>query len=191
MLKKLNRQTAAVKQTRPIKVLQFGEGNLLRAFVDWIVDILNEKTDFNGAIQIVQPIQQGMGAAVNKQDGLYHVVLNGMKGGAPSQETRLITAVVGVINPFENFQLYLKAAENADLTFIVSNTTEAGISFSSGDNDPKVLPGSFPGKLTIFLYHRYRFFSGAASSGVTLMPCELIEKNGENLKNAILQYIAH
>lgn len=191
MLKKLNRQTAAIKQSRPIKVLQFGEGNFLRAFVDWIVDILNEKTDFNGAVQIVQPIQEGMGAAVNAQDGLYHVVLNGIKCGERSQETRLITALAGVINPFENFQLYLQAAENADLKFIVSNTTEAGITFNSADNDPKILPASFPGKLTVFLLHRYQFFNGAPNRGLTLMPCELIEKNGENLKNAILQYISH
>ena len=191
MLKKLDRQTVGISQIRPIKVLQFGEGNFLRAFVDWIIDILNDKTDFNGAVQIVQPIENGMGAVVNAQDGLYHVVLNGIKGGAQSQETRLITSVTGVINPFENMDLYLKAAENKDLRFIVSNTTEAGITFSNQDNDPNELPNTFPGKLTVFLYHRYQFFKGADNSGLTLMPCELIEKNGENLKNAILQYIAH
>ncbi len=191
MLKKLNRQTAAAKQTRPIKVLQFGEGNFLRAFVDWMIDIMNEKTDFNGDIQIIQPIEHGMGKAVNAQDGLYHVVLNGIQGGQQSQETRLITAVAGVINPFEDFQLYLKAAENANLRFIVSNTTEAGITFTESDLDPKVLPATFPGKLTVLLYHRYQFFNGAPSSGLTLMPCELIEKNGENLKKTISQYIAH
>ena len=191
MLKKLNRKTASTKKTRPIKVLQFGEGNFLRAFVDWMIDIMNEKTDFNGDIQIIQPIEHGMGKAVNAQDGLYHVVLNGIQGGHQSQETRLITAVAGVINPFENFQSYLKAAENVNLKFIFSNTTEAGIIFTESDLDLKVLPATFPGKLTVFLYHRYQFFNGATSSGLTLMPCELIEKNGENLKKTILQYITH
>src|SRR5690606_8965987 len=107
MLKPLNRQTAAASKTRPVKVLQFGEGNFLRAFADWIIDILNETTDFNGAIQIVQPLPSGMANAINAQDGLYHVVLEGIKNGKPSKETRLITSVKGVLNPFENFGAYL------------------------------------------------------------------------------------
>lgn len=191
MLKKLNRETTGLSQTRPVKVLQFGEGNFLRAFADWIIDILNEKTDFNGAVQVVQPIQQGMGKMVNAQDGLYHVVLNGIRNGKPSQETRLVTCVAGVINPFEDLKAYLKTAENPDLKFVLSNTTEAGITFSALDKDPDTLPESFPGKLTMLLYHRYRFFNGAADKALIIMPCELIDKNGDTLRGTILQYIAH
>jgi len=99
--------------------------------------------------------------------------------------------VVGVINPFENFQQYLQCAENPNLKFILSNTTEAGITFDANDNDSKKLPETFPGKLTVLLHQRYSFFHGAADKGLILMPCELIEKNGENLKNTILQYISH
>jgi tagaturonate reductase len=191
MIKKLNRETTGFSQTRPVKVLQFGEGNFLRAFADWIIDILNEKTDFNGAVQVVQPIQQGMGKMVNAQDGLYHVVLNGIRNGKPSQETRLVTSVAGVINPFEDLNGYLKTAENPALKFILSNTTEAGITFSSLDKSPDVFPETFPGKLTVLLYHRYRFFDGAADKALIVMPCELIDKNGDTLRQTILQYIAH
>lgn len=191
MLQKLNRTTAQVHAARPVKVLQFGEGNFLRAFADWVIDILNEKTDFNGNIQIVQPLKNGLGTMINNQDGLYHVVLNGIQNGKPLQETRLITSVTGVINPYEDFQQYLKAAENPDLRFVISNTTEAGITFSAADADPNVLPDSFPGKLTVFLYHRYSFFKGAADKALTLVPCELIEKNGDKLRTTILQYIQH
>jgi tagaturonate reductase len=191
MLKILNRKTTGILPSRPLKVLQFGEGNFLRAFVDWTIDILNEKTNFNGSVQIVQPIPQGMGAQVNAQDGLYHVVLTGIKNGKPFQETRLITSVKGVINPFEDYQSYLKIAEEPDLKFIVSNTTEAGITFSSSDNTPEKLPDTFPGKLTLLLYHRYQYFDGASDQGLIFMPCELIEKNGETLKKVILQYILH
>jgi tagaturonate reductase len=190
-MKKLNRATAALPQHRSVKVLQFGEGNFLRAFVDWVVDVMNEKTDFNGAVRIIQPIRQGMGAMVNNQDGLYHVVLNGMKQGSPSQETRLITCVAGVINPFEDYSGYLREAENAELKFIVSNTTESGITFSAADTDSAVLAETFPGKLTALLYHRFTFFKGASEKGLIIMPCELIDKNGVALKSAILQYIAH
>lgn len=191
MLKKLNRTTTSKPQTRPVKILQFGEGNFLRAFADWMVDILNEKTDFNGAVQIIQPIAQGMGNLVNAQDGLYHVVLNGIRQGKPIRETRLITCVAGVINPFENYQAYLKTAENPDLKFVISNTTEAGITFDEKDTRPEVLPQSFPGKLTALLYHRYKFFKGDKSKALTLIPCELIEKNGEALHHTIAQYIEH
>lgn len=191
MLKKLNRTTAQIAQTRPIKVLQFGEGNFLRAFVDWMIDILNEKTGFNGAVQVVQPIAQGMGTMVNAQDGLYHVVLNGIQQGKPVRETRLISSVANVLNPFENFESYLKLAENPDLKFIISNTTEAGITFDPKDTNPDVLPGSFPGKLTVLLYYRFKFFKGQSEKALTIMPCELIEKNGEALRNTILQYVAH
>lgn len=191
MLNKLNRSTVSKPQTLPIKILQFGEGNFLRAFVNWMVDILNEKTGFNGAVQIVQPIAQGMGEKVNSQDGLYHVVLNGIRHSKPVREIRLITCIAGVINPCEEYQAYLKAGENPDLRFIISNTTEAGITFSSNDKGPEVLPETFPGKLTALLYHRYKTFQGDGRKALTILPCELIEKNGETLRQAILQYIAH
>ncbi|HYG18622.1 MAG TPA: tagaturonate reductase [Ohtaekwangia sp.] len=190
-LSKLNRATAGVAQTRPVKILQFGEGNFLRAFADWIIDMMNERTGFNGAIHIVQPIPQGMGGMVNEQEGLYHVVLNGIRDGLPSRETRLITSVAGVVNPFEDYQEFLRLGENPDLKFVLSNTTEAGIIFSGSDASPDTLPGTFPGKLTVLLHHRYRFFSGAADKALIIMPCELIDKNGDALRNAILQYVAH
>lgn len=190
-MKKLSRTTAGLPQQRKIKVVQFGEGNFLRAFVDWVVDVMNEKTDFNGAVQIIQPIRQGMGAMVNAQDGLYHVVLNGMKHGNLLQETRLITCVEGVLNPFENPNAFFKAAENSDLKFVVSNTTEAGITFSAADINPAALAETFPGKLTSFLYHRFTFFKGDPNKGLIIMPCELIDKNGAALKDAIEAYLAH
>lgn len=189
MLKKLNRQNAAVQQQYPVKVLQFGEGNFLRAFVDWMIDLMNERAGFNGSVQIIQPLADGMGARINEQDGLYHVVLNGIKNGKSFSETRLITCVTGVINPFEDFNGFLKAAENPDLEFIISNTTEAGIAFDESDRSVQILPKSFPGKLTLLLHHRFRFFQGNPQKALTIIPCELIDKNGIELKKTILQYI--
>jgi len=189
MSKKLNRKNAGVATTRPVKVLQFGEGNFLRAFVDWMIDILNEKGDFNGDVQVVQPINKGMGQMINEQDGLYHLVLNGIKNGKATSETRLITCVKGVINPYQDFKAYLQLAENPDLRFIFSNTTEAGIAFDGGDTDPNSLPDSFPGKVTVLLYHRFKFFNGADDKGLIIVPCELIDKNGQKLRETILQYI--
>ena len=143
MLKKLNRKNALAEKTRAVKILQFGEGNFLRAFVDWMVDILNEKTDFDAAVEIVQPISKGMATAVNAQDGLYHVALKGIQQGKIFSETRLITCVSKAINPHEDFQSFLKSAENPDLKFIISNTTESGIAFNSSDSNPAALAETF------------------------------------------------
>jgi tagaturonate reductase len=180
MPRKLNRQ-AVSSPKRPIKVLQFGEGNFLRAFCDWMVDILNERTDFNGNVKIVQPIAHGMGSVINSQDGLYHVILNGKR----TMEDRLITCVDSVINPYEDYQKFLELAENPDLQFVFSNTTEAGIAFNENDIRYDVLPESFPGKVTALLLHRYN----TIKKGLVFLPCELIEKNGSTLKSIVDRYI--
>lgn len=190
-MKTLNRETAQITSQRPVKVLQFGEGNFLRGFVDWIIDILNEKTDFNGNVTIIQPIERGIVHLLNQQDGLYHVLLNGIQGGKETQEIRLITSVSGAINPYDDYSAFLKLAENPDLEFIISNTTEAGIDFEESDTSMDELPNSFPGKLTALLYHRFKFFEGAAGKGLTMIPCELIEKNGATLLQTVLKYARH
>ncbi|MGV3540968.1 MAG: tagaturonate reductase [Rufibacter sp.] len=187
----LNRTTANISATRPVKVLQFGEGNFLRGFVDWMIDILNEKTEFNGSVEIIQPINHGIVHLLNQQDGLYHVLLDGIQGGQPTQEKRLITSVAGGMNPYADYQAYLQLAENPELEFIISNTTEAGICFEAADTTPETIPSSYPGKLTTLLYHRFTHFSGAADKGLTIIPCELIEKNGETLRATVLQFAKH
>lgn len=185
----LNRKNAGISSDRPVKVLQFGEGNFLRAFADWIIDKLNEDTEFYGDVQIVQPIAKGMGDLINEQEGLYHVVLNGLRDGKPVEETRLIQSVKGVINPYRDLGKYLQTAENPDLQIVLSNTTEAGIAFNADDTNPEVLPASFPGKLAIWLYRRFTFFNGAPGKAVTIIPCELIDRNGGKLREVIVQYI--
>lgn len=188
MLKPLNRSTIGDTSARPVKVLQFGGGNFLRAFADWVIDVMNERTDFNGAVQIIQSVSQGTGKLINEQNGLYHVVINGIKNNKPFTETRLITSVTGAVNPDQDFAAFLKISENPDLEFVISNTTEAGIVFNENDRSLHDLPASFPGKLTVLLFHRYRFFQGDKNKALIIIPCELITKNGEELKKAVLQY---
>ncbi len=178
------------KTKRPVKVLQFGEGNFLRAFVDWIIDLLNEKGDFNGSVMMVQPLANGMGQMINDQNGLYTTVLRGMKDGKPAEEFRKITCVEGCINPYADYDAFIAQAENPDLRFFISNTTEAGIAYHEGDKLEDRPQVSFPGKVTAFLYHRYRHFNGAADKGIIAIPCELIDKNGDNLRRIVLQYAA-
>lgn len=187
-MKELNRKTLGHLPTRPIKIVQFGEGNFLRAFVDWIIDLLNEKADFNGDVAVVQPLQQGMGALINQQDGLYHVLLEGLSKGKTIQKARLISCLSSVVNPYDDYYNYLKLAENPDLEIIFSNTTEAGITFEEESLVAGQCPKTFPAKLTLFLHHRFGYFEEHPPQNLVVLPCELIDKNGEKLKECILNY---
>lgn len=188
MLRKLTRANVAGAAPRPVRVLQFGEGNFLRAFCDWMVDILNEKAGFDSNIQIVQPIKAGMGPVINEQEGLYHLVLNGIQDGKQVRTTRLITCVSGALNPYDDYEAYLWLAENPDLQFVLSNTTEAGIAYTTADKGLDTLPDSFPGKVTAFLHRRFLHFKGDKTRGLIFLPCELIDKNGTNLREIVLRY---
>ena len=187
MNKQLNR-TNFPGPVYPEKIIQFGEGNFLRAFVDWIIDILNEKTDFNSGVTIVRPIDTHQ-PSINEQDGLYTTIIRGInEQGETIATPRIIYSVNQEILIYKQYQQFLKSAENPDLEFIFSNTTEAGISFNNNDKLTDTPPSSFPAKLTAFLYHRFQFFKGEKNRGLIIIPCELIDYNGDKLKELILKY---
>src|SRR5690242_695595 len=171
----------------PEKVLQFGEGNFLRCFVDWMLSQLNKKAGFNGSVVVVQPIDKGMVNLLNEQDGLYTIYLRGLKNGKAESRHEVIDVISRGINPYQDFQNYLKTAGQADIRYVISNTTEAGIAYDDKDQPTDTPPNSFPAKLALWLHHRYKMFGGDASRGVHIIPCELIEKNADNLKRIILQ----
>lgn len=172
----------------PEKIIQFGEGNFLRAFIDWMVDILNEKTDFNSGVTIVRPIDAKQ-PFLNEQDGLYTAMIRGLNENSEAvAEPRLIRSVNREISVYQQFDEFLKCAENPDLEWIFSNTTEAGIAFNDSDRYQDTPPSSFPAKLTRFLHQRYNRFSGDPEKGLIIVPCELIDYNGEQLKKYVLQY---
>ena len=187
-MKKLNRNSAGLENKLPIKVVQFGEGNFLRAFVDYAFQRLNNEVDFNAGIAVVQPLKEGMVNMINDQDGLYTLFMNGIKKGEKIQDIQLISNIVKAINPYSNFADYLALAKESALQFIVSNTTEAGIEFLDTDTPDMQPPAAFPAKLTLLLHERFKHFNGDPSKAVTIIPCELIDYNSETLKKCILQY---
>ena len=184
----LNRKTAAARQY-PTRIIQFGEGNFLRAFVDWIVWNTDQKTDFNAGVVVVQPIEKGMVDMLNSQDGLYHVNLQGIDKGEAVDSIQMIDVINGGLNPYHQFDEYLALAENPDIRFVISNTTEAGIAFDPSCKLEDRPASSYPGKLTQLLYRRYQYFSGDPAKGLIILPCELIFLNGKELKKCIYQYI--
>ncbi|TYP53246.1 tagaturonate reductase [Thermosediminibacter litoriperuensis] len=171
----------------PEKVIQFGEGNFLRAFVDWMFHRMNKNKLFNGRVVVVQPIPEGLVEKLNEQDGLYTLILRGLKDGEPTEVKEIISSVSRGINPYTQWDEFLKCAENPDIEFVISNTTEAGISYDKNDSLDKKPPVSFPGKLVAYLYHRFKYFDGDPARGMVIIPCELIDRNGDNLKRIVLQ----
>jgi len=173
----------------PERVIQFGEGNFLRAFADWMIHLLNKQNLFNGRVVVVQPIKQGLADMINEQDGLYTLLLRGLRDGKPVEEKEVINSISRCINPYTEWDAYLKCAEAPLIEYVISNTTEAGITFDPEDKFENQPPTSYPGKLTSYLYHRFQYFKADASKGLVIIPCELIDRNGDNLKKAVLQYI--
>ena len=174
--------------TLPVKVLQFGEGNFLRCFVDYLIQQMNDKAGFGGAVRIVQPLPQGMCDAINAQDGVYHCVLRGVADGRAVETIERIDCVESCLNPAREWDRVQATALLPELRFVFSNTTEAGIAYDpsvKADDKPQA---SFPGKVTAFLYRRYRTFKGDTKKGLVFIPCELIDKNGATLRKYVLQH---
>ena len=188
MKKALNKWTAP-KSVAPERIIQFGEGNFLRAFVDWIIWNMNAKTNFNGSVVVVQPIDKGMVEWLNGQDCLYHVNLQGRLNGEPVNSLERIDVISRALNPYSQNAAFMALAEQPDIRFVISNTTEAGITFDPSCKFTDAPASAYPGKLVQLLYRRYKTFNGCPSKGLILMPCELIFLNGHHLKECIYQYI--
>jgi tagaturonate reductase len=174
----------------PERIIQFGEGNFLRAFVDWQFNELSRQGLFTGRIVLIQPLKDGMIREINEQDGLYTLLQRGIQHGKQIERTDIITSVSRGINPYEDWQAYLACAQNPAMRFMISNTTEAGISYVETPKPVNDCPQSFPAKVTAFLYERFRAFTGDAGKGMIIIPCELIKQNGDHLKQCVLKHAA-
>lgn len=172
------------KHNYPIKVIQFGEGNFLRAFVEWQIQQMNKVGLFEGSVAIVQPIEQGMTKLLDNQEDIYTVVLEGLLEGKKVQSDEIITVVDRTVNPYYKHADFLALADLPTAQFVFSNTTEAGIAFNDKDKLTDKPAKSYPGKLTQLLYRRFR----NGLPGFQIIPCELIEHNGIVLKEIVLKY---
>lgn len=185
---RLNKGLFQSYKTYPEKIVQFGEGNFLRGFVDWQVQKMNERADFNGSVVVVQPLENGMVQMLNNQDCLYTLYLQGMKKGEAVREHEVINSISRGLNPYKEYEQYLKIAEQSEIRFVISNTTEAGIAFDENDKLEDKPQNTYPAKLTALLYHRFKFFNGNKEKGLIIIPCELIDRNGEKLKEMVYKY---
>lgn len=186
-MKKLNKSTVNAHKAYPHRVIQFGGGNFLRAFFNWILDEYNEKTDSDYGVLLTATIAIDNYKKWQEQDGLYHVLTRGYKDGEIVDESQLIECISDIIHLVPEWDDFLASAANPDTRFVVSNTTEAGIKYSAKDSFGDNPPVEFPAKLTRWLFERYKAFKGDKTKGCIIIPVELIIDNGPALKKCILQ----
>ena len=162
------------------KIIQFGEGGFLLGFADWMIQKMTDVGAFEGKVVVVQPIEQGMCDMLSAQDCKYTHIIRGSEG----VETSVIDVISRCVKPYEDFESYLALADIPSMRFIISNTTESGIVFNENDAVDKAPFVSFPAKLTLLLKRRF----DKALGGFIILPCELIDRNGDNLKKCVLAY---
>jgi tagaturonate reductase len=167
----------------PERVLQIGEGNFLRGFIDWMIFEMNKAGEFQGQVVAIQPTPRGkVVPKLNRQDSLYTLIHRGIDQGKTIEKIEVINSISRGINPYSDWSDVLKVAESQEIEFVFSNTTEAGLQYSNELYEEEISPLSFPGKLVSLLYHRYNYYKGESGKGWIIIPCELVERNGEILK---------
>ncbi|MBO7745926.1 tagaturonate reductase [Paenibacillus sp. MWE-103] len=174
----------------PVKVLQFGEGNFLRGFVDWMVQRCNAQGLFGGGVAVTQPRPAGKPnlEKLKAQRGAYTLLVRGLQDGRKVEEREIVSVFARMIDPYEEWDAFLALADSPELEFVVSNTTEAGLAYQQAEWNPGAPVASFPGKLTVFLYRRFVTFAGDPERGLVHLPCELLERNGDLLLNIVLRH---
>lgn len=177
-------------KTYPVKVLQIGEGNFLRGFVDWMIHRCNQQGLFQGSVAVSQPRPAGAAKLkeLEQQDGLYYQWIRGLHEGELIDRRELISVFSTFIDPYQEWDQFLALAESPDLELIVSNTTEAGLVYTPSEWAPDQPILSYPGKLTLLLFRRFEHFGGDSGKGLLLLPCELVERNGAKLRDIVLQH---
>ncbi len=176
------------QKKKAIKVIQFGEGNFLRAFVDWMVHKANVEGGYDGGIAVVQPLPNGLCSMLDDQNGLYTHYLSGIRDGKAIKEHYINESIELTVNPYDQYEAYLALAEIETASVIISNTTEAGIAYDDQDRLESGCQNSFPAKLTALLYRRYKWSKADISKGFIILPCELIDTNGDKLRAVVDQY---
>ncbi len=174
----------------PVKVLQIGEGNFLRGFADWMLQACNRQGLFNGTVAVTQPRPSGKPHIdqLKAQQGIYTLLVRGIRDGKRIEEQETISVLTRMIDPYEEWEAFLALADVPELEFVISNTTEAGLAYQSSEwreGEPVL---SYPGKLTALLYRRYRKFGGDSAKGLVHLPCELLDRNGERLREIVLRH---
>ena len=185
---KVKVEASAASTLKPVRILQIGDGNFLRAFVDWMVDVTNGAGLFNGEVIMAQPLERGIADLMKAQDNLFTVLLRGVQNGEQVQSKRIVSCVKDTLNPYSQWGAMLATMQDPSLRFVVSNTTEAGIAYVEEALVDGTCPANFPAKVTALLLARFKAFGGSAQSGLVFLPCELIEANGSKLRTYVLQF---
>lgn len=187
---KFNVESSQASSLKPVRILQIGDGNFLRGFADWMVDVTNGAGLFNGEVVMAQPLARGVADLMNAQDCLFTVLLRGVQNGEAVESKRIVSCVKSALNPYAQWDAMLAVAQDPSLRFVLSNTTEAGIAYADEALVEGQCPDNFPAKVTALLLARFKALGGSKESGLVFLPCELIEANGTKLQKFVLQLAA-
>lgn len=185
---KLNRGLNNTQEKLPIKIVQFGGGNFMRGFTDYVIDKLNKETNWKGGIVNLQATPNGSIQKMEEQDNLYTLFTRGIKKGEIIDEKHVISAIQKSVNPYSDYEDFLALAKEEELEFVFSNTTETGIAFDETETSYQGPHKNFPAKVAVLLYERFKYFNGASDKGLRIIPCELIEDNAFVLRDIIIKY---
>ena len=185
----MNKEDLYLQGKHPVRVAQFGTGNFLRAFADHMIDIANEQGCFDGDVVMVKQVPGSGADRLAAQGGQYHVILQGKRDGRIVDDVRTVTSVRGTVNPYTDYEAYRALARLDSLRFLISNTTEAGIVYDEADRLEAQPAATYPGRLVQFLYERWQAFDGDRSKGLIILPVELIENNGRELKKCVMKFV--
>ena len=180
---------ASATSNKPsLRILQIGDGNFLRAFVDWMIDITNGAGHMQAEVIMVQPLERGIAELMQAQDHLFTVLLRGVQNGQEVQSKRLVSCVRDTLNPYTQWASLLAWMSDPAVRFVVSNTTEAGIAYTEETLVEGCCPANVPARVTALLLARFKALGGTAESGLVFLPCELIEANGSKLRDYVLKF---
>ncbi|WP_415325627.1 tagaturonate reductase [Chryseobacterium sp. MMS23-Vi53] len=185
---KLNRELNNSQEKLPIKIVQFGGGNFMRGFTDYVIDKLNKETNWKGGVVNLQATPNGSIQKMEEQDNLYTLFTRGIKKGEIHDEKQVISAIQKSINPYANYDEFLALAKEEELEFVFSNTTETGIAYDETEVSYQGPHKNFPAKVAVLLHERFKHFNGAEDKGLRIIPCELIEDNAFALRDIIIKY---
>lgn len=191
MIKNIDFNSLTQNALDKIKVLQFGEGNFLRAFADFFISELNKRGLFDGKVCVLNLRSGGSVEKLKEQKGRFTLLCRGLENNAPVVRTSLVDSIAAAVNPYSEFDTFTKLADLPNLRFVISNSTEAGICFNPSDSPSDRPPSTFPAKLALLLFKRFEFFKGDPKKALVILPCELVENNADALKSCVLKYASH
>jgi tagaturonate reductase len=179
----MNETASDTANSGPETILQLGAGRFLRGFFDRFVQEANDAGRDVGRVVVVQSTAGRRAELLSKSGGSYHVLVRGIESGEIVDRVEKVSCISRALSAVAEWDSVLALARSPHLKLVVSNTTEAGYVLVDGDAFDASPPAGAPAKLARLLFERFR----AGLPPLTLLPCELIERNADRLRDLVAE----